>query len=196
MMDDKNHDKEITLFEMMARALSGEESSDAIVNQEARGQKQFVNSDVLPVECPRLELEQLGFVFGDMHDDIFIKVTMPQGWEKRASSHNMWSYLHDPQGRQRGAIFYKAAFYDRSAHMSLDRRFHYGAMPENGYESETYNTDNRKAYVKDMATGAYVFEITGIAPKDSKAEDAAKAQCKQWLLNNYPDYENVLAYWD
>jgi hypothetical protein len=33
----------------------------------------------------------------------------------------MWSQLVDAEGVPRVAIFYKAAFYDRKAHMSFDQ---------------------------------------------------------------------------
>ena len=45
--------------------------------------------------------------------------TLPPGWSRQGSDHAMWAHLLDEHGRQRVGIFYKAAFYDRSAHMHL-----------------------------------------------------------------------------
>jgi hypothetical protein len=80
-------------------------------------------SQELPKECPRDALEALGFVFGEDADDIFVTVKFPDGWDKKATDHSMWSDLLDDKGRRRGNIFYKAAFYDRSAHMRMIPRF-------------------------------------------------------------------------
>ena len=48
-----------------------------IEEQEARGQQDFVANETLPIKCPREELEKMGFVFGEMADDLFVKVKMP-----------------------------------------------------------------------------------------------------------------------
>ncbi len=94
----------------------------AIEAQEARGQKELVMSDVLPVECDKsfqAELEAAGVKFGAQvqGDDLFREVTLPKGWVKRATDHSMWSELVDDKGTVRAMIFYKAAFYDRCAFM-------------------------------------------------------------------------------
>lgn len=92
-----------------------------IEQQEAMGQAALVGTrDILPIKCPRKELEALGFVFGETSDDLFINVTFPNGWSKKATDHSMWSDLLDETGKKRGAIFYKAAFYDRKAFMRME----------------------------------------------------------------------------
>lgn len=93
-----------------------------IEQQEKDGQRQFVNESTLPKEmlgCTRQDLEALGIVFGEDADDLFVNVTLPKGWSKRPTEHSMWSDLIDDQNRVRARLFYKAAFYDRSAHLSL-----------------------------------------------------------------------------
>lgn len=94
-----------------------------ILGQERAGQHQLVNSDRLPSDFrgDRAEWEALGFTFGepDERDPVFMPATLPPGWRRQGSDHAMWSHLVDPQGRQRAALFYKAAFYDRSASMHL-----------------------------------------------------------------------------
>lgn len=65
-----------------------------IEHQEAMGQAALVGTrDVLPKECPREQLEKLGFVFGKDSDDLFVNVTIPAGWNKKATDHSMWSHL-------------------------------------------------------------------------------------------------------
>lgn len=92
--------------------------SDRYIEQmEAAGQRQVVNSDVLPTDSPWDELATLGFVRGENvpNDDLFCNVTLPSGWRREGSDHAMWSYIVDERGIHRVAVFYKAAFYDRKA---------------------------------------------------------------------------------
>ena len=58
-------------------------------------------------------------------DDLFTDVKLPQGWRIQPTNHSMWSDLLDEAGVKRAAIFYKAAFYDRSAFI----RFEPGVLP-------------------------------------------------------------------
>jgi hypothetical protein len=93
---------------------------------EAAGQKELVNSSVVPTNLLRstkADYEALGFVFGDVvvGDELFQEVQLPEGWTRKGSDHDMWSYICDESGKERVAVFYKAAFYDRKAHMSLDQ---------------------------------------------------------------------------
>lgn len=96
-----------------------------IEDQESRGQAELVNSTSLPTNPgrrgDRAAYEALGFVFGDPipGDEMFTAMTLPPGWKKQATDHAMWSSVVDELGRERVAVFYKAAFYDRSAHMTL-----------------------------------------------------------------------------
>lgn len=99
-------------------------ASESIERMEAEGQRQIVASEMLPTEilgATKADFEALGFVFGDpvTGDELFQAATLPQEWSREGSEHTMWSYVVDETGKQRVAIFYKAAFYDRRAHMSI-----------------------------------------------------------------------------
>lgn len=106
----------------LLHALGVLSDSDAyITGMEAAGQRQLVASTSFPTAAPIADLEALGFTFGpvDEADPLFRPATLPQGWSREGSDHAMWSYILDGQGRRRVAIFYKAAFYDRSASASI-----------------------------------------------------------------------------
>jgi len=96
----------------------------AIEDQEARGQKELAESDVLPALWKGgigAELMAKGVVFGERvpGDQIFCYATLPPGWSiKPHEDHTMWSDLIDENGVAQVSIFYKAAFYDRSASIS------------------------------------------------------------------------------
>jgi hypothetical protein len=99
-------------------------STDWITSQEAAGQRQLVASTSLPTDASGDDAEflALGFTFGDPDpgDPMFRPVTLPDGWSKQPSDHDMWSHVVDELGRRRVAVFYKAAFYDRRAFMRLE----------------------------------------------------------------------------
>ncbi len=112
-------------LDVLVEALLGGSSSDAIERQEKRGQEKFVGSETLPKKFNRgkqSDLESLGVVFGDDFDDLFIFVTLPDGWRKEPTDHSMWSKLVDNEGVEIASIFYKAAFYDRDAFINVSRK--------------------------------------------------------------------------
>lgn len=101
-------------------------SSDPVIEEmESAGQAQVVASDRLPTQIlpaeARTEFEKLGFTFGspDPDDPLFMPATLPAGWKRKATSESRGSVIVDEHGRNRVTIFYKAAFYDRNAHMAL-----------------------------------------------------------------------------
>ena len=158
--------------------------------QEKRGQSALVNSAMLPVQAQWDQLAQIGIVRGDPVDDLFVNATLPAGWTKRATEHDMWSDLLDEQGRKRAAIFYKAAFYDRSAHMTLSRRY-------SAYQRPISDGDfdgARHGVVLDQDAVIWQTEQHA-AYKDWSAMDAVEKQATTWLTDHYPDWRNPLAYW-
>ena len=97
-------------------------ASDYIYAQEKQGQAEVVRRKLFPLEihgATREELEAIGFVFGEPVDELFQECTLPEGWTIRPTDHSMWSHIVDENGEVRGSIFYKAAFYDRSAFASV-----------------------------------------------------------------------------
>lgn len=172
--------------------------------QEARGQKTFVNSSTLPKEGSWWEpktreiLESFGIVFGEEVDDLFINVTLPEGWRKEATDHSMWSKLLDDKGRERASIFYKAAFYDRKAHVSLARRFNvdgYFACDKDG-NPVPYREPNQYFACIITDAGKEIHRV-GIRKKtDYATDDEHEAQAIAWLNEHYPDWKNPAAYWE
>jgi len=122
-MSDKKVRKEDGL-DLFMRALGTNDGGRAIMDQESAGQQSFVSSDTLPTDLRGKEiLEAAGVKFLGVveDDDMFQYVELPDGWKKVPTDHSMWSNLVDEQGRVRASIFYKGAFYDRSAHASATK---------------------------------------------------------------------------
>ena len=173
----------------------------AIEQQEAQGQAELVNSDTLPTDmgdCNNkkiLEAAGVKFVCQVPDDPMFQVVEMPKGWKKQRTDHSMWSNLVDDKGRVRASIFYKAAFYDRSAHLRLNSRF---------TVSQDYDrTEKEGVAVSRVMDGANVIFSTEPVKLPEKRDsayydvtDAVQQKATEWLDATYPDWQNPGAYWD
>lgn len=177
------------------------ETPGGIELQEAGGQRDFVASETLPVKCNNCKpaaLEAMGIVFGDLVDDLFVQVQLPEGWKKVPTDHSMWSSLLDERGRKRAAIFYKAAFYDRDAFITISRRFGLQVQPEGGWDS-----DYDRETVPRICVVTDCDEIVWWSAPMSPSGDVEWFQLDEklvplgrgWLASHYPNWENALAYW-
>jgi hypothetical protein len=115
---------------LLADAMGAGGPSGSIERMEAQGQREIVNSTVLPAQFSYgsdEELVELGFKLGDKveGDPLFRHAELPSGWAREGSDHAMWSHVVDELGRRRVNVFYKAAFYDRRADMSISTVYGY-----------------------------------------------------------------------
>ena len=172
-----------------------------IEKQEAAGQAAFVRSETLPKEmlhgCSREKLEAMGIKFGEDADDLFVSVQLPEGWTKRPTDHSMWSELLDEKGRKRAEIFYKAAFYDRNAHISLGRRYRvdtYNPCNEDGSPAEYGKHTHFLTVAKDGENIIFTGEVRG--KDDYQLSGEHGKQATLWLDEHFPDWQDEMAYWD
>ncbi len=170
----------------------------AIKASEAAGQVAMVSSEILPVDMTPDQAAitaGVGIVFGDMADDIFINATLPEGWRKQATDHSMHSDILDDKGRTRAGIFYKAAFYDRHAHMHFNRFYSIGGDFEKG-EIQVINANG--AIIKDFGCAPYPGPDEDDAARrvawDKK--DKLNQEARVWLADAYPEHDDPFAYWD
>lgn len=200
------------------RALSEDDIENALVatrpggieRQEAEGQKDFVANQTLPIHFnsgAKEDLELYGLVFGNEVDDLFQQVQLPEGWRKKGTDHSMWSSLLDEQGRARAMLFYRAAFYNRSAHIDLVRLFSRSVEPADGFEDPECENKNWRCVVK--RGGQIVWESETIGPRPGYGSDdregnldwvekrrVAESAGIEWLDENFPEWESVTAYWN
>lgn len=168
----------------------------AIEMQEAAGQFELVTSAVLPtkgLESLRSMLEANGGAIGEpvKGDEIFTEVKLPTGWGKRSTDHSMWSKLVDEKGRERAGIFYKAAFYDRSAHIQQTRRF--------GIDRYSHDVAGECKYSVTDACGEVTFSVDG--KFSSQAEewplrDRLESEVTAHIKGKFPLWEDANQYWD
>ena len=205
-------------IESVLHAFSGNNPSNAILDQESRGQNSLVTSDQLPVDgSPRDRCSEeheeawmsTGIEFGPVVEgELFRNALLPAGWKLQATDHSMHSELLDGDGRVRATIFYKAAFYDRSARVSLQRRFYVKQVfGDASFEDakdivfEVTDADNQVFASAPHHVPRFPGHDDGKAFQewrnaDDKAKTDAKAECVQWLVSNgYPEWEHPARYW-
>jgi hypothetical protein len=170
-----------------------------ILEQEREGQAQLVTSDVIPaqgaIDTPgnRRALEDLGFEIGELTDDkMFVRVKLPKGWTREGSSHAMWSYIVDADGYQRIGCFYKAAFYDRSAHMHIE------GEPRTRAQAEAWQTIDRSLADGEWRSGDsrrdgpnYVYAYRGrlgeVRAAQLRAERKSDVTARGERIHEYTD---------
>jgi len=178
-------------------------SPGGIEAQEARGQQDLVNSSKLPVDLngdSREQFEAIGIRFGEMVDDLFAMVELPAGWKVVPTDHSMNNHLVDDKGRKRAHIFYKAAFYDRRAHMNIVRFYRVSTQPVGGY-SDDWGADQLRQWEATVEGGEKVVFTTNPQSglEDISQHIAMKCvlenECHDWLEEHAPDWKDPLAYW-
>lgn len=185
---------------------------EGIEAQESLGQQNLCrNGGLLPrygTHQDRSVYEAMGIAFGEPMDDLFIRVTLPEGWKIEPTDHSMHSNLVDAQGRKRAHLFYKAAFYDRQARISLVRRFSIQQKYCNDKGESLYcGSPTHSAFI--VLDGETEIYSAAIRPSGSftnwsaewwdnqrAAEALDRAECEAWLGERYPDWQSYLAYWD
>lgn len=161
--------------------------------QESAGQAMLVAAEQLPKECTgatREQLVALGFWFGADVDEIFVTARLPPGWQKVAGENAYWSRIYDEKGRERASIFYKAAFYDRRAHMSMSRRYSVGSYFDHPTDPKRHQTQ--------VLDGQRVIRVIGDSDRQAgyEVQSAHEEAGRIWLEDNFPRFRDPLAYWD
>ena len=157
---------------------------------EKRGQLEFLESETLPSEVQDLYepdqpmvkgsgkalLEAWGFVFGKTigGDTLFQQAKLPAGWAKKGSDHDMWTHIVDDKGRERCSIFYKAAFYDRRAFLSISGRYKFHREYQNENDGRMGFDGAQRGVIQDRGAGDAVL-FTGPWREDTPEQKKAIA---------------------
>lgn len=179
----------------------GSGNPQAILDQEAKGQSEVVNSDQLPaklnlVDRGKQSIEEIYAAMGikvvgpTEGDELFFDVQLPAGWKKEGTDHSMWNRLLDDKGRERATFFYKAAFYDRDAFINFTSRY----TSQSKYFDERIGDDKAKTQIViDNATGIILFE----SEKHTWRNDVKFIEeANEYINKNFPEHKSFTAYWD
>jgi hypothetical protein len=214
-------DPMLMLLSAMLHSDAGRDPSEAIYEQERRGQQQLCASESLPAEHnlpigkdSADALRSLGIEAGDPFEDdpLFRPVKLPAGWEKVPTDHpyGYWTNLLDDKGRERAHIFYKAAIYDRRAHISFVNCINAttGRYLREDRGSEDLPGDDDAVVIRKLVGGEsrvlHRAECTVVRQKGGykanrdfwAARDKVDCEAKAWVEEHYPDHNNPAAYWD
>lgn len=164
--------------------------------QEKAGQQTLVASSLLPIQGSSMvehHLSPLGFKLGNTVDDLFVEATLPPGWSKKASDHDMWSSVVDEKGRDRIAVFYKAAFYDRKAHMSLTARYRIGCDYDNPLRGQ--GLDGQTAFKFGVLDCGKLIHEVGIH-KSYQDTNWLIELAEKWINENRPNWKDPIKSWE
>lgn len=134
--------------------------------------------------------ESLGFIFKDIGDDVMYQVTLPKGWTIKPSA-GYWSYLVDEKDRRRGSSFYKRTYFTHRGNMHLVQRFH----KDFEYDDPESMNSPVNVYVIDY-DGTIVFRAGQAKEAYSKEFYELMNKANEYLIANYPDWNNPTKYWD
>lgn len=183
---------------MLARNMAFGRGRD-IEAQEAEGQAQLCQSQVLPIELnpeeARRHLYDWGFKFSTTpipNETCFQSVEFPAGWSIKPTEHSMWSRLCDLRGRERAAIFYKAAFYDRSAHLRLTP----AVRIERLYEKPTDYHIVKLQGVEVFRTLPFPAWTRENAESQRELEKMSEKAAQDYVSEHYPNAQDLSAYWE
>lgn len=193
-------------------AMAGGDFQNAIVAatpggieaQEAAGQRALVSTfRQLPKDMGADGLKTavaMGFKIGKDVDELFVSVEAPAGWSMDATGHSMHNNILDAAGHERGAVFYKAAFYDRRAHGDWLTRY----CIDRHYPTED-NDDVCVIRAADRMTGETLHVSKPLTRpegpygdahrKYNAAVESAIEEAKAALNRRFPDWQNPVAYW-
>ena len=110
-------------------------------------------------------------------------------------------HIVDPAGNVRGMFFYKAAFYDRSAHLCaplarFEIRTDYDRTKAIDYKGDAFEVFDRVCNTVIFSTELVRYaEGMGWAERDVLRERALN-EARDWLDERFPDWERPFTYWD
>lgn len=193
----------------------------AIELQEKVGQMELSKSQQLPRKSYDGEVipiyEKLGIKIMESDkekDPLFISVVLPKGWKIVPTEHSMYSNLIDSMNRKRASIFYKAAFYDRDASISFNKRFNFEIITYseeiNNKYSDFYERKNHTHLFGRVLDGDKVlFETEHTLFKEKynvnnakrwwenydKLQKSKSEECRKWLNERYPEWNSIYTHW-
>ena len=184
---------EIEAMVIFTKAMGGNERAAEDVQKEEQDNARACQKLPIKMNPSKEAFEALGFTFEEIDDDLLCKATLPEGWTMKADEDGgYWTYIYDSKGRERASYFYKGAIYDRDAFMDLKQRYTY---TYDHVISKDYNSPIF-IYVKDKADGKIIYNAGQCDQAYSDEYNALMDKAKEFLKNNFPEWEDPTKYWD
>jgi hypothetical protein len=198
---------ELGILDALLSTARGGDPSASIEDMEARGQRELVRqTETLPAEGSESPWwAKMGVVFGEPveGDTLFRRVTLPKGWHLQPTGHAMWSELFDEKNRKRAGVFYKAAFYDRKAHITAFSRFTAQVVRDGEMRgSGVFDADKeifRTKLVQEPDWGSLKGtddERHAVTEEYFRQTHAFEKEAQEWIEATHPQWRDPAAYWD
>lgn len=196
------------LVQGLGQALLTGNPEEIIKTQEQSSQQELVTSQLLPSrldpEVAKEFLEKFGVIFLPKEEDVslFQPAILPPGWKKVVTDNPWLSMLLDQNGREIARLFYKGTHYEQIAALIIQPR--YGIWEGESDNIRNYPSQSICATVIDGGTVLGKGEILYMTNPKPASQDKlerlrtliqAKKEARNWLKENYPDWENPFAYW-
>lgn len=206
----RQHEKNTGFVAAFSNLLTMSEKG-GIERQERQGQTDLVRDGAgesvrLPIlmgRDGRVALEKAGVIFGSDADELFLNAVLPAGWSIKAEKHPLHSSLLDAAGRKRAAIFYKAAFSDQRADLTVLRRYNIRSHVASDVDGNPvrYSSPEHTHYRTAVMDGESVHKVIDLIPvsveaKDHARDDAVTKEAETYLDGQFPNWRDPSAYWD
>jgi hypothetical protein len=158
----------------------------------------LVECAALPVqmdEDDQLALKRSGVKFlGPIEgDDLFERVTLPEGWAVAETEITTVYELLDEYEKPRAIIHYSSNYYKRSAWLIVTCRFGIVADDEHELEGNAVRMCVTDYGEVTFESDVHTFNVDSTEQFEA-ANESAINECREWLDENYHDWKNPLAY--
>jgi hypothetical protein len=151
-------------------------------------------------------LTQIGFTDFTDRDEMFYLATLPDGWTVKQDGGNPYLYwFKDELERKRLHQLYKGAVYGHQRSLLMQHRFLALVVRESDKGSyANYKVgEDHVGIVVDLAEPSNKLAIVWQSQPLKMSEDKPWAEsmelrklAENWLKSNYPDHNDLFAYWD
>lgn len=128
-------------------------------------------------------------------DTLYFDAELPAGWHIKATDNIWWSEVIDNKGRKRAGVYCKEMCGTGDTFIKFFARYDFYA------NFNEQDKENMSWVVTDNATELVVFETEKMSTDSNERDywvlrDKLTGQCLDFLAKNYPNHEDINAYWD
>lgn len=191
-------DNNIATLGAVAIAMIGD-SDGAIAFMEHCNNLSAKQKNAFPIKCNLSdeELKNLGFTFEDNIDKYLRSVILPKNWkiERLQNSAAMHNQLFDEENHVRAHIMMANNPWDRDAHATFYPRYYISKNREEALASFQI-LDRKIGILRESEKVSLDFNLPdSIQSENNNLLLQKRKEYESWLATNFPEYENVLAYW-
>lgn len=193
-----DRDNNIATLGAVAIAMTGD-SDGAIAFIEHCNNLSAKQKNAFPIKCNLSdeELKNLGFTFEDNIDKYLRSVILPENWkiERLQNSASMHNQLFDEENHVRAHIMMANNPWDRDAYATFYSRYYVSKNWDNNLVSVQI-VDRKIGILRESEKVNLDFSLLeSIRIENNDILSKKMIEYTSWLVEHFPEHENVLAYW-